>query len=740
MRYDRLERNQMSKAKLIRKFLLALLIVSLAAVCGIPRTQAQEEEKRPQIDVEDYNVDAELFPSLNQIKVRTAVKFKINEAAVSYVILDFNANLKLDKVYFLGKPPLSGAATALTSSSSPETSSSLQTNVPYLSRSRGGGKPPAKAPAKKNGTSPETAPAAAPDPNQLRFSQSSEDHTLRVDFHSPLSQSQSATLVFEYGGTLKSSDNSPLEGVQVASIDQDVSYLLAISRWFPMNRYMRDRATATFRITVPEGYVVAMDGTSKSKDHSPGKDTYSFTSERATYPGSLAVAKYNVMPVTAGNVEITFFVKDNKRDFINAQSEVIGKIVELFVEKFGPYPSKGLRVAIIDNNSLLGYSAPGIEFLADRAFESTPNSNLLAREISYQWWQNLIVPKSPRDLWLKEGFAGYSALLYQESISSETGFVKELKDTAVAALLHEDKSTIRNAYQLQEYSPEYNSILKSKGAYVLHMLRGVLGDEIFFKLIKEYVYEFGYKEASIEDFKTLAEKASGQNLTYFFSQWIDQNGVPQFEYEYTTYRVKDGFKVTGTIKQDLDTFRMPVEILVETDGKPEMKKVDVVGPESNFSVSAFGKPKTTKIDPSQRILRISDEIRVSIFIAKGDELRKLGEPTEAIGQYQKAIELNKRSSLAFFRIGEAFFEQRSYNSAANSFREALNGDLDPKWLEVWCHINLGRIYDVLTQRERALKEYQQALDTNDNTQGAQETAQRHVQEPYKPENTRAVVQ
>jgi|RhiMetdeSRZDD1v2_1073273.scaffolds.fasta_scaffold07541_14 tetratricopeptide (TPR) repeat protein len=729
----------MSRAKLLRKFLI-LLIILIPTVCGLPGTEAQDDEKRPQIDVEDYSIDAELFPSSHQIKVKTTVEFKAIDAALSYVIFDFNANLKLDRVYFSGKPPLSNATSLLTGSSLQEAGSSPQTEVPYLSRGKSGAKPTAKTASKKKGSASEATPPAASDPNQLRFSQSAEDHTLRVDFNSSLAQSQSATLVLEYGGTLKSSDNSPLEGVQVASIDEDVSYLLAISRWFPMNRYMRDRATATFRITVPEGYVVAMEGTSKDKDHSPGKDSYSFTSERATYPGSLAVAKYNVMPVTVGNVEITFFVKDNKRDYINAQSEVIGKILELFGQKFGPYPSKSLKVAVIDNDSLLGYSAPGIQFLADRAFESTPNSNLLAREISYQWWQNLIVPKSPRDLWLKEGFAGYSALLYQESISGEAGFVKELKDTAVAALLHEDKSTIRNAYQLQEYSPEYNSILKSKGAYVLHMLRGVLGDENFFKLMKDYVYEFGYKEASLEDFKALAEKVSGQNLTYFFSQWIDQNGVPQFEYEYTTYRIKEGFKVTGVIKQDLDTFRMPVEILVETDGKPELKKVDVVGPETNFALSVFGKPKTAKIDPSQRILRISDDIRVSILIAKGDELRKLGEPTEAIAQYQKAIELNKRSSLALFRIGEAFFEQRSYNSAANSFREALNGDLDPKWLEVWCHINLGRIYDVLTQRERALKEYQQALDTNDNAQGAQETAQKHIQEPYKPENTRTVVQ
>jgi tetratricopeptide (TPR) repeat protein len=727
----------MPKVRLSRSLLLALLIV-LLSTHQAQKTKAQDD-KRPQIDVEDYNVEVELVPSSHQVKAKASVKFKANDAAVSYVVFDFNGNLKMDRVYFAGKPPLSSSAAVVSTAVPQDKTPSRETEVPYLSRRKTGKTPSAPASEGKKATNPH-APPPPPDPNQLRFSQSTEDHTLRVDFNSSLTQSQSATLVFEYGGGFKSSENSPLEGVQVATVSEEVSYLLAISRWFPMNRYMRDRATATFHVTVPEGYVVAMDGTATGKDHVSGKDTYSFASERATYPGSLAVAKYTVLPVTAGNVELSFYIKDSKRDYIGAQTEVIGKILDLFSQKFGSYPSKSLKVAIIDNDSLLGYSAPGIEFLADRAFEATPNGNLLAREIAYQWWQNLIAPKRPQDLWLKEGFAAYSALLYQESISSEAGFVKELKDTAVSALLHEEKSTIRDAYQLQEYSPEYNSILKGKGAYVLHMLRGILGDDNFFKLMKEYVYEFGYKEASIEDFKSLAEKISGQNLTYFFSQWIDQNGVPQFEFEYTTYRLKDGFKVTGTIKQDLDTFRMPVELLVDTDGKSELKKVDVVGPESNFAVPTFGKPKTVKVDPNQRILRISDDLRVAILIAKGDELRKASEPTEAISQYQKAIELNKRSSLALFKIGEVFFEQRSYNSAANSFREALNGDLDPKWLEVWCHINLGRIYDALTQRERALKEYQQALDTNDNTQSAQDIAQKYIQDPYKPDNSRAVVQ
>jgi tetratricopeptide (TPR) repeat protein len=713
------------------KLAFLVLLTTVAFLRPEAQTSRPDDERKPQIDAEDYQIDAELLPAAHQIKSKASIRFTALEDGVSSVILEFNANLKAERAYLADKPPAPGAVMA----SEPEEATSTQSNVPYLSRRPQ--QAPKKPPTAKKAAS---TPVKAPDTNLLRFFRDEDEHTLRVDLNTPLSRSQSATLVVEYEGVLNSADNSPLEGVQIARIQEDVSYLFALSRWFPMHRFLKDRATGTFRITVPQGVVVAMDGTGKPKEQKGDKDVYTFVSERSTFPGSLAAARYNVLPMTAGKVEVTFYVKDNKRDFIGAQTETLGKILDLYSEKFGSFPGKSLKVAVIDNDSLLGYPAPGMEFLADRAFDKSPNINLLAREIAYQWWQYLIVPRGPQDLWLKEGFANYSALLFQETISGEAGFAREMQETAVAALLHEDKSTIRNAYQLQVYSPEYNSVLKSKGAYVLHMLRWVMGDENFFKALKEYIYNFGYKEATIQDFKQICEKITSQDLTYFFSQWIDQNGVPDLKYDYTTYRVKEGFKVNGTIRQDIDTFRMPVEIMIETDGQPEIKRVEVIGPESPFSVSTFGKPKSAKIDPHYKILRNSEQLRVAAAIAKGDELRRLGEPTEAIAEFQKAIELNKRSSLAYYRIGEAFFEQRSYNSAANSFREALNGDLEPKWIEVWCHINLGRIYDVLGQRERALGEYQKAVDTNDDSQGAQEIAQKHIKEPYKYEGNRELIQ
>ena len=120
-----------------------------------------------------------------------------------------------------------------------------------------------------------------------------------------------------------------------------------------------------------------------------------------------------------------------------------------------------------------------------------------------------------------------------------------------------------------------------------------------------------------------------------------------------------------------------------------------------------------------------------VAVLRGQEQVAQGDLTQALIEYQKALDANKNSSLASYRIGEVFFMQRNYQSAANSFRDALRGDLDPRWTEVWSHIELGRIFDVTGQRERAVNEYRLALQTNDNTQGAINEARALMQKPYK---------
>jgi tetratricopeptide (TPR) repeat protein len=236
---------------------------------------------------------------------------------------------------------------------------------------------------------------------------------------------------------------------------------------------------------------------------------------------------------------------------------------------------------------------------------------------------------------------------------------------------------------------------------------------------------------STVDFRKLAEQISGQNLQYFFVQWLESSGAPEFKMEYTVFRTQKGFRVMGKITQDLDTFQMPVDLKIETEGNPETKRIDVVGTSSEFTVDTFGKPKTVTIDPTGTVLHWSPAMRVAVAIKRGEQFAAIGEFGDALKEYQKAIEVNRSSSLAHYRVAEVFFLQNNYQSAATEYREALNGDLDPKWVEVWAHIKLGNIFDVSGQRDRAVNEYNHAIRTKDDTQGAQEEAAKYLKQPYE---------
>jgi aminopeptidase N len=333
--------------------------------------------------------------------------------------------------------------------------------------------------------------------------------------------------------------------------------------------------------------------------------------------------------------------------------------------------------------------------------------------------------------------ARYSEALYLEHMNGPSALESEAHDLYVDALTM-NEVPIGQTARLDDYSPEFWALTASKGASVLNMLRYMMGDAGFEKLVREFPAKYAWSAVRTEDFQKMAETVYGQNLRYFFLQWIESSGAPEFKTEYTIYRTQKGgpkgeggFRVMGKVSQDLDTFRMPVDLKIETEGNPEQQRIDVMGSSTEFSVDTFGKPKTLAIDPNNKVLRFSDSMRVQVEIRRGEQFVEIGEYNEALKEYQKALEVNRASSLAHYRIAEIFFLQSNYQSAANEFREAINGNLDPKWTEVWAHINLGKIFDMTGQRERAVNEYTQATRTKDNTQGAQEEAAKYLKTPYE---------
>ena len=564
---------------------------------------------------------------------------------------------------------------------------------------------------------------------QIPASRNQQDFTVRLNFEAPLAKGRPVSVTFYYDGRLSGQEDSPVYGIKFAAIHPDFAFLMYPARWFPVSGYTTDRFAANVRVTVPMGYTVVASGLD-TRTASGDKTAYEFKFERPSFPGSFAVVKGNPVKVQSEGVTTSLYFRGAEAGMAQHYGEETGKEMSYFTGMFGLPPYANLTVIETEDGAPNGYAAPGLLFLNPHGIGHEPNGRLLANEISRQWFEELVSPASRNHLWLTNGLAAYSELLWTEHAAGAGAMESQMHDVMVEALTI-DNVPIIQAARLEDYSPELWALTGSKGAAVMNMLRYVMGDDKFFRALKQYAQNFSWKSALTDDFRKIASDVSGQDLGYFFIQWIESSGAPEFKLDYTIYRTQKGFRVMGKIAQDLDTFRMPVVLKIETEGNPEEKKVDVVGTSSEFSVDTFGKPKNVVIDPSEQVLRYSIDVRVAVAIRRGEQFAELNEFGEALKEYQKALETNRTSSLAHYRIAEVFFLQNNYQSAANEFREVLNGDLIPKWTEVWAHIHLGMIFDITGQRERAVNEYNLAVRTKDNTQNAQEEAGKYLKTPYE---------
>jgi tetratricopeptide (TPR) repeat protein len=330
----------------------------------------------------------------------------------------------------------------------------------------------------------------------------------------------------------------------------------------------------------------------------------------------------------------------------------------------------------------------------------------------------------------------YGELMFLEEESGRNALKSALQDVSAGALAY-DTIPLSSSGRLSPFSPEFQSMSLEKGAMIFHMLRWEIGDRAFLATLKGALSQYTDKPMRASEFVKVAEAQSQQQLTAFFAQWVDGTGAPQFTNKYAVYRLGNnkGFRTIGEIDQDLDLFRMPVELRVETDGKTETKRVEIVGTNTQFIVDTFGRPRKISIDPQNWVLKATPDLQVRVAILKGQQLVAQGDLPGALAEYQKALEANPQSSLASYRIGEVLFTQRNYQASVNSYRDALRGDDEPRWTEVWSHIALGKIYDLSGQRDRAVNEYRLAVQTNDNTQGALNEARLYLQKPFlRPEN------
>jgi len=676
---------------------LGVLTSSLALFLLVLLASPSWAAEKARLRVDDYQIDAVLTPHLHQISARAKVKITALQD-LSVVVFELHNDLRVTKVLDEKNQPLSAERVT-------------------------------------------------------------QDSTVRVPLPAGLSKDASTTLTFEYEGQLESGDNSPVPGLKLAYIGDDTSFLLYSGRWFPVSGYGLNRFTSTISITLPAHMLAIGSGKATVSDVAPPKKptasvlptkTYTFTSTKPSFPGTIVAGVFQEYKSDEAGLDLHVFFKPTHQSLAPTYTTTAVQEFTYYITLYGLPPSQKLNVVELPGDTVPYAWAPEIAGMAGPSITEKTNYRLLANAIAHQWWGVSVSPATKDDWWLSDGFSRYSEAMYVENAAGAAGLEEAVKDMSVGALAY-DTVPLSSASKLDLFSTEFQSLATDKGAMILHMLRWVLGEDKYNKVMREFATTFAGKSATMDDFRAIAEKNYGDQLTWFFSQWLDSTGAPEFKVKYTTYRLggtvaagkeketkeqaKDdkspGFRVTGEISQDLDLFRMPVDLRIDTDGKTENKRVEVVGTTSPFSIETFGRPRRIAVDPDHHVLTNSSDVKLRASILRGQALQQQADLSAALTEFNKALDLNKNSSLAHYRIAEVFFLQRNYQSSANAYRESINGDGEPRWTEVWSRLQLGKIFDITGQRERAVNEYRQALQTNDNTFGALEEARKYLQKAYE---------
>lgn len=690
--------------KIIRSIVLTAAILAITAIA----TLAQQQVKRAPFDVTNYVMDVSLIPNERKINATVDVTFTPLEDTRA-VAFELNGSLKIDSI------------------SRVDQAAPIATPAPKV-------------------RSPK-AVVKLPPVNPVTFVQDQTNSSdigphVRVDLGDTAVKGTPVTLRFKYSGVLESPAGGPLLSKRLAYIGDSHGYLMYAARWFPFHDYAADAATSDITISIPAGFQVAGYSDSPSAG-SGGK--HRFVQSTPALPGNFSYGKFTPRTMRVADQEIQFFVKPGTDALVASYGETLGKALDYYTKRFGePASGKKLTVIEIDDESLDFYSSRGMLFVAQRPFDEGRDvtTDRLQREAAYQWWGLTVGLKSFDDAWLSQGLAEYSAFSLRESQldgAKLDGLRRELLEKALT--FEQTASLLRAPANLDDQSIGYQYIMYAKGALVYKLLRDTLGAEKFDQLLRTYLQEFRGKSASIDDLEKLSSRISGQNLRYFFARWVESTGVPEFTSDYLIIRTRAGkFVARGTVKQNYDNLRLPVDVQLRSEGDQGSKTVtvDMEDSSADFNIESTGKPLAVAIDPSYKLLRISPDLRVSSIARRGIEQFKEGNYVEAQTQFEAALKLDRSNSWIYYHLGLLFLEQRNFDLAIDNLKASLGGNLNPPWLSVWSNIKMGNAYDAKGDRTRAVAAYKRAETLGDNYDNAQDAVKKYMATPFDPKEKQTV--
>jgi aminopeptidase N len=377
--------------------------------------------------------------------------------------------------------------------------------------------------------------------------------------------------------------------------------------WFPSIDHPSDKAAVSFTVTAPKKYTVVANGKMGRTVPLPKARRVARWSEGKaipTYSMAFGIGEFSVLNSAEGAIPLTWYVYPQDSEVAAAKFRRTAQMLAFFEDRIGPYPYDKLaqvesivKFGAMENSNAIFYS--------DSLFLAKPVSDEpVAHEIAHQWFGNSVTESDWDHLWLSEGFATYFEALFFE----HAGGPEALKQIMAR---HADRIA---AYKPALYEPVVNPgqtdplkkltpLIYEKGAWILHMLRGMLGDEVFFNGIRRFYSMYEGRNASSEDFQRVMEAVSATDLSSYFREWLHRPGLPEYRLTWHWSESAGELDISVLQVQATGLFDMPMEIVVSAENRKEVHRVRIGQAAHTFRIPLRTKPSAVELDPNNWILK-----------------------------------------------------------------------------------------------------------------------------------------
>jgi aminopeptidase N len=381
-------------------------------------------------------------------------------------------------------------------------------------------------------------------------------------------------------------------------------------QWLPVIDHPSDKATSEFEVTAPMRYQVVANGALVETRDLDGGQRLTHWRESvpiATWLNNIGVAEFawrTFDTVRGVPLQTWVFPRDRDHGIVTFEGPM-RQAIDFFSEYIGPYPYE--KLASVQVNGMGG----GMEhasavFYGEKEVGEGPAFSLVAHEVSHQWWGDSVTEKDWDDAWLSEGFATYFAALALEhyqghdaflaSMARSRSLILQMEKRAAVPVIHDNLADIRNGR-----API--GLVYQKGGWFLHMLRCLIGADKFRDGIREYYHRFRDSNASTADLQHVMEETSGQDLDWFFAQWLRRGVSPILEGTWTYDAISKLVIVEMEQKQMGQAFRLHLQMAITLPGTTiKLSNVVLTGLTARFEIPSEKEPQAVSLDPGIQVL------------------------------------------------------------------------------------------------------------------------------------------